>query len=80
MFCCRNGSVIADFSIGYREISTVEVIALASYLDEKKLLGSMPVGYSHMNISGGKTSLVYSILYLMMEEVVMNTPASNFVS
>ena len=53
VFFSRSGSVISEFSLKYKEISTVELIALATYLEEKKLLGTMPVGYSHINTSQG---------------------------
>ena len=54
VFLLRNGSVIANFSIEYREISTVEVITLATYLDEKKLLGTMPILDWYINTTEGK--------------------------
>eukprot|EP00795_Rhopilema_esculentum_P007870 gene7870-13748_t len=45
----KEGSVISRFTVNYKELSTVELVILATYLDEKKLLGSMPVGFSELN-------------------------------
>ena len=59
----RQGSVIADFWLVYRELSTVEIIALATYLDEKKVLGTMRIGYWYMNYTEGKAKLVFCSLF-----------------
>ena len=39
----RNGSVVANFSVNYTEITRFELIALLTSLQENKKLSTMPI-------------------------------------
>ena len=52
----RNGSVIADFTINYTEISTSELLLLQSNMDETGYLGSLPVTLKSISALTGNLS------------------------
>ena len=43
IFASRNGSVVANFSVNYTEITRFELITLFTSLQERKVLSSMPI-------------------------------------